>query len=255
MFAEILQDYWPLLDKREVSQVVVVTRNGVVANAREVFDGVRTSHATLEELSLLILQPHRLIQNMREVYENDLAHYYVETQAYDLNIRWAARNFDLVYSDFISFALQSGLRTFEDARKEWRIFTADTPESNQPERYTSGIFDEIMTARMTSNSVPLEPIVDSWVNNDAIPHSLALIGSYGMGKSSFARRLAYQYAVRYQQGKASRLPLLIELRNFSSHQDIEGLLLHELHERHGLHSWSLETFRRLNSAWQTTNNS
>ena len=64
--AEILQDYWPLLDKREVSQVVVVTRNGVVANAREVFDGVRTSHATLEELSLPILQPHRLIQNMRE---------------------------------------------------------------------------------------------------------------------------------------------------------------------------------------------
>ena len=74
---EILQDYWPLLDKREVSQVVVVTRNGIVANARDVFDGIRTSHVTLEEVSFLILQPDRLIQNMRALYEDDLAHYYV----------------------------------------------------------------------------------------------------------------------------------------------------------------------------------
>lgn len=244
---EILQDYWPLLDKREVSQVVVVTRNGIVANARDVFDGVRTSHATLEELSFLILQPDRLIQNMRELYEDDLAHYYVSTQAYDLNIRWAAQNFTLIYSDFISFALQSGLLKFGAASKEWRRLTEDMPESDQPKLYTARVFDEIIAARRTSETVPLEPIIDSWVNDDTIPHSLALIGSYGTGKSSFARSLVYRYAVRYQQGETGRLPLLIELRNFASHQNIEGLLLHELHERHGLHPWSLETFRRLNN--------
>jgi NACHT domain-containing protein len=243
----VLSEYWPLLDKREVSQVMIVTRNGIVANARNVFDDVRTTHSTLEELTFRILQPERLLQNMQALYEDDLINHYVATKAYRVDVSWVGKNFDLIYSDFITFSLQSHLRTLSEANREWSELTKGMPESLQPKIYTPSLFKIALAARSTTEIAKLEPIVDSWVADNSIRQSLAIIGSYGKGKSSFARRLAYQYAKRFQQHETNRLPLLIELRNFAGHQDIEGLLLHELHERHGLHSWSLETFRKLNS--------
>ena len=243
----ILSDYWPLLDKREVSQVMIVTRNGIVANARNIFDGVRTTHSTLEELTFRILQPEQLLQNMQALYEDDLINYYVATKAYSIDVNWVGQNFETMYSDFINFSLQSRLRTLKEASHEWSELTSGSPESAQPKLYTPRLFRETLAARSTTEIVKLEPIVDSWVADNSISQSLALIGSYGKGKSCFARRLAYRYAKRFQEHESNRLPLLIELRNFAGHQDIEGLLLHELHERHGLHSWSLETFRKLNS--------
>src|SRR5690348_6453660 len=38
--AKITADYLPLLSQRAVDQVLLVTRNGIVPNAKEVFDGV-----------------------------------------------------------------------------------------------------------------------------------------------------------------------------------------------------------------------
>ena len=77
--------------------------------------------------------------------------------------------------------------------------------------------------------------------------SIALLGTYGTAKSSFAKRIASRAAEAYSTGESHRIPLLIELRNFGSHQSIEGLITHTLINKHGYRNGSFSLFQKMNS--------
>jgi hypothetical protein len=246
--AKELADYMPLLQNREADQFVLVTRAGIVANAREMFDNKTTKHATLEELTREVLRPDSLLRSIIDSFERDLSECYVPTRCRSINLPWASENYRELYSDFISFSEQSNFSDLAVASRQWRMLTRRTEESNQPSLYTPELFAEVLRSRSNPISEELEPLIDTWVGNDAITQALAIIGSYGTGKSSFAKRIAYSYAKKFRRGSTGRIPILIELRNLGGHQNIESLIIHELHQRYGLTTWTFETFRQLNAA-------
>jgi uncharacterized protein YjbI with pentapeptide repeats len=64
----------------------------------------------------------------------------------------------------------------------------------------------------------LESYLDQWLNTDASPRQIAILGDYGTGKSSFLRHYAAKLAENYKPGK-SRIPVLISLTNTSPLND------------------------------------
>jgi hypothetical protein len=87
----------------------------------------------------------------------------------------------------------------------------------------------------------------AWLDTDTT-FGLALLGSYGTGKSSVARRLATVCAERYEAKESYRIPLLIELRHFSSDVDVAQLITHHVINVYGLERLSFERFQVLNRA-------
>ncbi|HEX5403175.1 MAG TPA: NACHT domain-containing protein [Pseudonocardiaceae bacterium] len=246
--AEEIAEYWPLVNNDKIDQFVLVTRNGIVANAQGVFDNRKTHHMSLAELTHQILRPDSLLRSMSEVFEHDLKKYYIPTRCRTIDLAWTSEHYKLLHSDFIEFAIQSQLLDYSNARDQWLELTEGTPENNQHEMYSDDLFGRVLKARSMSATTQLEPLVKAWVDDERIEQSLALIGSYGTGKSSFAKKLAHTYARHFNVSASGRIPILIELRNFGGHQSIEGLIVHEIQQRYGLTMWTFDTFRKLNDS-------
>ncbi|MFK0122425.1 NACHT domain-containing protein [Streptomyces nigra] len=245
--ANEMSGYWPLLQNGDVDQIVLVTRKGIVANARPIFDGKKTLHLTLADLTGQILRPEALVRSMIDSFEQDLSNYYMPTRCRAIDLNWVAANHRLLHSDFVTFAEQSGLLQYAEAAEQWVASTRGTAEESQPTLYTESSFRKVLAARTSSQITQLEPLVQRWLRDDRITQSLAVIGSYGTGKSSFARKLAHSCAVSFDKSATGRIPLLIELRNFGGHQTIEGLVIHEIQQRYGT-AWTFQTFKRLNES-------
>ncbi len=94
----------------------------------------------------------------------------------------------------------------------------------------------------------LESFVLAWLDRNDISVGPALLGNYGTGKSNFARRLAHLCAERYNINPLSRIPILIELKEFGAHQDVKGLITHELVNHHGVSNGSFELFQSMNES-------
>lgn len=67
----------------------------------------------------------------------------------------------------------------------------------------------------------LETFLNQWLNEDASPRQMAILGNYGTGKSSFLLHYAAKLAENYMPGN-SRIPVFISLTNVSPMHD-EGL--------------------------------
>jgi hypothetical protein len=67
----------------------------------------------------------------------------------------------------------------------------------------------------------LEVFLNQWLNEDASPRQMAILGGYGTGKSSFLLHYAAKLAENYRPGY-SRIPVLISLTNVSPMHD-DGL--------------------------------
>ncbi|HJR07738.1 MAG TPA: NACHT domain-containing protein [Pyrinomonadaceae bacterium] len=244
--ASVLADYQPLLNQSLIDRFCLVTRNGVVANAKKCFDDKVTQHLTYSELLDRLIAPRPLISNMYKQFGlDDLDKYYVPTSCYDVDLLFISQNFPLIYNSFIDFAIE-GVYDYATANYYWKKYAPDEESASLSDQYNSTSFNKARNIRKSQKISALEPIIIKWVNNTSIPQALALLGSYGTGKSSFAKRIAHVWADRYEKGLTNRIPLLIELRDFGSHQDIRGLITHELVNRHGLRLGSYEYFSLMN---------
>jgi hypothetical protein len=72
---------------------------------------------------------------------------------------------------------------------------------------------------------------------------LSIVGEYGVGKTSFCRKLAYELAGR----KNSRIPILVRLHDFEPHVSVKGLVRAVLAEN-GMTDVSYEAFDQMNRA-------
>ena len=75
----------------------------------------------------------------------------------------------------------------------------------------------------TPEKTDLETDVLEWIESDA-DCSIAILGGYGIGKTTFARRLAFLLGERALRSTNARLPILIRLGDISAEQSLEGLL-------------------------------
>jgi len=96
-----------------------------------------------------------------------------------------------------------------------------------------------------SEPVDLDSEVMEWLEQTNSP-PIALLGSYGSGKSTFMIHLAYECARRFEQGKSTRIPILLPLGEISSEQTIEGLLGRHFTYLHCTPGYNYEAFQALN---------
>jgi hypothetical protein len=96
-------------------------------------------------------------------------------------------------------------------------------------------------------SCDLETKIDQWIaSNDKRP--IAIIGGYGIGKTSFAKRLAYRAATRLKESKNGRIPIYIELGRIAAQQKLSGLLGTLFTDDHHINGCQYNFFCRLNDA-------
>lgn len=83
--------------------------------------------------------------------------------------------------------------------------------------------EEYYIAPTVEGQIDLLDSVYRWLDEDN-SHPLAIIASYGMGKTSFAEHLTYHLAKKFLHGIVCRVPILVRLGMISREQSIEGLI-------------------------------
>lgn len=86
----------------------------------------------------------------------------------------------------------------------------------------SGLEDYYISP-LIENDIELEGLFNDWLQGpDKDP--IAMIASYGMGKTSFSQHVAYKLAKRFFDGEPSRIPIIVSLGAFSREFILEGLI-------------------------------
>lgn len=90
-------------------------------------------------------------------------------------------------------------------------------------QHERGGLEDYYVSPLIDNAVSLETTVDDWLTG-ADRHPIAIIASYGMGKTSFAQHVTYKLAKRFLKGEPCRVPILVSLGVISREQSLEGLI-------------------------------
>ncbi|MQA36645.1 NACHT domain-containing protein [Rugamonas aquatica] len=92
--------------------------------------------------------------------------------------------------------------------------------------------------------------VQEWIYSPMIDDTgLAILGGYGLGKSSLAKRLASEQASRYlNDPENERLPILLPLGQVVHETELAGLFGKHFTSRYSLESYSYKALMHLNSA-------
>jgi len=93
----------------------------------------------------------------------------------------------------------------------------------------------------------LDAHIDAWADNDDF-RPIAILASYGMGKTTFAEHVANRFARRFLAGEVVRVPLIVKLGAISREQSLEGLIGSILTgEAPAVRHYSFPLFYHLNS--------
>lgn len=95
-----------------------------------------------------------------------------------------------------------------------------------------------------STSKSLKKVVRSWLNEPE-NQPLAVLASYGMGKTTFARYCCCQLAKQVLKNSENRIPILLRLGEISSEQSLEGLLGKLFTSTYQIHGYSFQGFLSL----------
>lgn len=97
----------------------------------------------------------------------------------------------------------------------------------------------------SSDGESLSRLVEDWLKEDT-DQPLALLGGYGIGKTTFARRLVHDLALKAQKDSDCRIPLLVRLGEISNEQSLEGLLGKLLTATNLVRNYTFSAFLKLN---------
>jgi len=81
---------------------------------------------------------------------------------------------------------------------------------------------------------PIDKFVNKCLLEDDGRRKLALLGNFGTGKSTFCKKYAYDLASNYKQKKETRIPVVINLKEYDSKFHIQELIFRILHYRYHL---------------------
>lgn len=104
---------------------------------------------------------------------------------------------------------------------------------------------EYIEARLEGHGDPALRIVEGWLQDDEGP-SRAILGGYGQGKSSFAKRLAAHFANLHLEDPTARMPILLRLGEVVHETQLEGLFGKEFTSRFPCVGYQYATLEYLN---------
>lgn len=99
---------------------------------------------------------------------------------------------------------------------------------------------------MTADGEDLDTLVNDWLQQLS-NQPLAMLGSYGIGKTSFARNMSYLLAKQALDNSSQRIPIFLKLGEISSEQSLEGLLGKAFTSTAVVRNYTFDTFMTLNS--------
>ena len=92
--------------------------------------------------------------------------------------------------------------------------------------------------------------MDDYVNErmvDVESNHLSILGEYGTGKTSFCRKLAHDLAIKYTEDPLNhRIPILINLRDYSKVMSVRQLITDLLINEYGLRGIDYPLFEKMN---------
>ena len=91
----------------------------------------------------------------------------------------------------------------------------------------------------------LEAFIDKWLGTGGRP--LAVLGGYGMGKTTFVRHYASVLARNAAADATRRVPIVLKLSEISSEQSLEGLLGRVLASSTIVRNYNFDVFMALNN--------
>ncbi len=106
---------------------------------------------------------------------------------------------------------------------------------------------DYVDARLENFEGPALQHVEEWVRSGE-GRGLAILGGYGQGKTSFARRLAAHYATRHLENPVERMPLLLRLGEVVHETQLEGLFGKEFTARNPCPGYQFSTLLHLNAS-------
>lgn len=77
---------------------------------------------------------------------------------------------------------------------------------------------------------------------------VAILGGYGMGKTSYCKFLTRQLADRYLEDPSNRVPIYVKLSDIATQTDVDGLIAKTLADRYNTKNYSYAKFKKLNRA-------
>lgn len=98
----------------------------------------------------------------------------------------------------------------------------------------------------STDGFSVENSIENWLNREGEAPPIAIIGGYGMGKTTLSSYLAMKHAKASMQGEQSRIPILIRLGEISSEQGLPGLIGKHLAATYVVRNYHYNTFITLN---------
>jgi len=111
--------------------------------------------------------------------------------------------------------------------------------------YEEDGLDAYYVPPVTHTGADLGQVILNWLATDE-PRPIAVLGSYGMGKTTLARHLAWKLALQALENRTVRIPILVPLGEISSEQSLSGLLGKLFTSRSIVRNYNFELFMRLN---------
>jgi hypothetical protein len=96
------------------------------------------------------------------------------------------------------------------------------------------------------NGQLLEEYIINWINESSNNRPIAILGGYGMGKSTLSKRLTSIQSLKYKQNPSERIPIIIRLEEISTESKLEGLLGSHFTSQNIIQNYNFQLFLRLN---------
>lgn len=185
----------------------------------------------------------------RNLSQNELTHIYADyfslLQRKEVDGVWV-----IVRQDYSPEAKnwarqQFGLEIFTIAQFEERQFGFHKLTRQLIELFSDQGLDQYYVEQRIAENEFLGAKVREWIESDD-PNPVAILGGYGMGKTSFCKYLVADLGKRYLADQLSRVPIYVRLSDIAKEQDLEGLLGKVLAAQYRLSNYNFRDVMNLN---------
>jgi len=163
------------------------------------------------------------------------------------------------------FAKASGIELFTYAEKIAQLIDLtnylknlvikfDEGDPDRPSEPPLGSYYVDLSAEKFANGksrrIPvIDKLIHDWLGDCSVEFHLAIFGEYGSGKSSLCQKLSRDLAARYlQDPNSSRIPILLNLREFIGKLDLEAYITSFLDRECKATNPRIELFKAMNEA-------
>jgi hypothetical protein len=142
-------------------------------------------------------------------------------------------------------AAQPALSIFTIAQFEERQFGFHRYVRQLIELFSEEDLQEYYVEQRFSDQELLSTKINSWIEGPS-SRPIAILGGYGMGKTSFCRFILAELGKAYLEDATRRVPIYIRLSEIAKEQELDGLLGKMLASRYRLKDYNFQDIINLN---------